>query len=474
MTRITSDQRMALRQRLMALALSEKTTPEESLADQIDHLLEEVLEDEPLTLPRLAPVDAYSEDQRVVVTGLGLVTPFGMGIDPFWTGLKEGRSAIRRITLCDPSDFPCQIAGEVPGFDPRPYMDFKESRRMSRASQLAVAAARMALEDANLQIDESNRYTTGAVIGSGSTALPETEEAVRAMIQKGPMKISPFFIPSALPNMPSCQVAIQLGLYGYNTAICTACAAGAQSIGEAVAVIRRGDAHIMLAGGTEAAISRLGLGSFCAMRALSSQNAEPERASRPFDVGRDGFVPSEGAAVLVLERLSDARRRRAPIYAEVLGYGSTCDAHHVTAPDPQGNGAARAMRLALGNARLGPQQVDYINAHATSTPAGDIAETLAIKQVFDEYAYSVPISATKSMIGHATSAGGAIEAAATLLALKHGLIPPTINLDNPDPVCDLDYVPHTSRVADLQIVMSNSFGFGGVNAVLVFQQIDAT
>lgn len=473
MAHITNDQRTALRQRLLALASTRETISEEDLTEQIDHLLEEVLEEhgDPLVAPAPLSTDADSEDQRVVITGLGALTPFGVGTEAFWSGLRAGQSAIERITLCDPSDFCCQIAGEVRDFVPREFMDAKEARRMSRASQFAVAAARMALDDAALRIDDRNRYMTGTLIASGTTSLPDTEQAMRTMLAKGPSKVSPFFIPASLPNMPSCQAAIQLDLRGYNTTICTACAAGAQAIGEAAAVIRRGEANVMLAGGSEAPICPISLASFCAMRALTTQNEAPHRASRPFDIGRDGFVPAEGAAVMVLERLSDARRRGARIYAEVVGYASTCDAHHVTAPDPTGAGAARAIRQALVNARIGPQQVDYINAHATSTSVGDIAETLAIKQVFDEYAYSVPISATKSMIGHATGAAGAIEATATILALKHGVIPPTINLDNPDPECDLDYVPNQSRPADLQIVMSNSFGFGGVNAVLVFRSL---
>lgn len=473
MAHITNDQRMILRQRLLALASNREAFSDEVLAEQIDALLEEVLEEQgdPLVAAALLPIDELPEDQRIVITGLGMVTPFGIGIAPFWAGLQAGESAVTRISLCDPSDFCCQIAGEVKGFEPREFMDAKEARRMSRASQFGVAAARMALADADLRVDESNRYDIGTLIASGTTSLPDAEQAIRTMIQKGPAKVSPFFIPSALPNMPSCQAAIQLDLRGYNTTISTACAAGAQAIGEAAAVILRGEAQVMLAGGSEAPIGPISLASFCAMRALSTRNEEPARASRPFDVDRDGFVPAEGATVMVLERLSDARRRGAQIYAEVRGYASTCDAHHVTAPDPSGDGASRAMRLALANAGVAPQQVDYINAHATSTPAGDIAETVAIKRVFDEYAYSVPISATKSMIGHATGASGAIEAAATILALKYGVIPPTINLENPDPECDLDYVPNQARPADLQIVMSNSFGFGGVNAVLVFRSV---
>jgi 3-oxoacyl-[acyl-carrier-protein] synthase II len=291
------------------------------------------------------------------------------------------------------------------------------------------------------------------------------------MLTRGPQRVSPLFIPAALPNMPASQVAIQLGLRGYTTAISTACAAGAQAIGEAAAVIQRGDAEIMLAGGAEAPIAAISLASFCAMRALSTRNDDPARASRPFDALRDGFVSGEGAGVLVLERLSSARRRSAPLLAELIGYGGSCDAYHVTAPDPDGVGAARAIRKALHNARIGPQQVDYINAHATGTPAGDIAETRAIKQVFGEYAFSVPISSIKSMIGHLTAAAGAVEAAATVLALKHGILPPTINQEASDPNCDLDYVPNTARPAAARIAISNSFGFGGVNAVLVFRKI---
>jgi 3-oxoacyl-[acyl-carrier-protein] synthase II len=358
----------------------------------------------------------------------------------------------------------------VSGFEPRDYLEAKEARRISRASQFAVAAARMALADSGLVVDASNRYEVGALIANGSSSPPDTELAARTLIERGFGKVNPFYITSSLPNMPSCQVAIQLGLLGYNTAIATACAASSQSIGEAAEVIRRGDADVMLAGGTEAPICQMTLASFCAIRALSTRNAEPERASRPFDATRDGFVLAEGAGVLVLERLSHARRRGAHIYAEITGYASTCDAYHVTAPHPEGDGAARAITRALARAGISPQQVDYINAHATSTPTGDAAETLAIKQAFGEYAYSVPISSTKSMTGHLTSAAGAVEAAAAILALKHGIIPPTINYEHPDPTCDLDYVPNTSRKAALQVAISNSFGFGGINAVLVFRK----
>lgn len=295
---------------------------------------------------------------------------------------------------------------------------------------------------------------------------------MRTLVDRGLSKVSPFYIASSLPNMPSCQVAIQLGLRGYNTAIATACAASSQAIGEAAEVIRRGDAEIMLAGGTEAPICQLTLGSFGAIRALSTRNEDPSGASRPFDKTRDGFVLAEGAGVLVLEKLSHARRRGARIYAELIGYASTCDAYHVTAPSPDGDGAARAMIRALARAKVAPQQIDYINAHATSTLVGDVAETQAIKRVFGEYATSVPISAPKSMLGHLTSAAGVVEAAATILTLKHGVIPPTINYEHPDPECDLDYVPNTARQANVQIALSNSFAFGGINGVLVLRKFD--
>lgn len=462
--------RELLRSRLLELSAVREASGAALIEEQIDKLLEETLEGEPV--PQALPVrlDEWNEDQRIVVTGMGLVTPFGIGLDVFWNGIVEGRSGVRRITLCDPGDSPCKIAAEVPDFEPRNYLEAKEARRLSRASQFAIAAARMALDDAGLVVDAGNRHEIGALIANGSTSPPDTEATARVLFERGFSKINPFYITGALPNMPSCQVAIQLGLLGYNTTIATACAASSQAIGEAAEVIRRGDASVMLAGGTEAPICQLTLASFCAIRALSTRNDDPAGASRPFDARRDGFVLGEGAGVLVLERLSHARRRGAQIYAEVLGYAATCDAYHVTAPHPEGDGAARAMMRALARARIGPQQVDYINAHATSTPSGDIAETVAIKRAFGEYAFSVPISSTKSMIGHLTSAAGAVEAAACILALKHGIIPPTINYEYPDPACDLDYVPNQARPAELRIAMSNSFGFGGINGVLVFQR----
>lgn len=472
MAHITTEQREQLRARLLMLSSQYEVITEETLGQQIDRLLEDILSEQAFPSVMTLPLEERDEDERIVITGMGAMTPFGIGLETFWNGLQAGQSGIRPFTLCDASPFPCQIGGEVVGFNPSDFIDTKEARRMSRSSQLAVAAARLAIDDAQLDLAREDISEVGTIIACGTSSFPDSDKAMRALIEKGPMKISPFYVPMALPNMPSSQVAIQLGLCGYSTTISTACAAGSQAIGEAVAIIRRGDADIMLAGGTEAPISHFSLGGFCAMRALTTRNDEPEKASRPFDAKRDGFAPAEGAGVVVLERLSSARRRGAFIYAEIIGYGSTCDAYHVTAPHPEGEGSAQAIARALANARITPQQVDYINAHATSTLVGDVAETKAIKRAFGEYAYNVPISSTKSMIGHLTGAAGAVEAIATVLTLYHGIIPPTINQEYPDPECDLDYVPNVARPApEIQIAISNSFGFGGVNSVLVFSQL---
>lgn len=470
MPRRVSERSAALQSEVLALIRNPPAAVD--LEARIEALLAEILADGPL--PQLQPVDTNDgpADTRIVITGLGVVSPFGVGSDALWQGLSAGRSAIRSITEFDAANYSCRVAGFVPDFRPAEFMDSKEARRMSRTSQLAVAAARLAVKHARLHLDDYPADVIGTLIGCGSSSLPDIEQAATTFVTRGGMRLSPFFVPAALPNMPAGQIAMQLGLAGYTTTICTACAAGSQAIGEAAEVVRRGDADIMLAGGAEGPLTALTLGAFGVIRALSSgYNETPQRASRPFDAGRDGFVPAEGAAVLVLERLSDARRRGATVLAELIGYGVSSDAYHVTAPDPSGAGAARAMRRALQQARIQPQQVDYINAHATSTPAGDLAETRAIKAVFGEYAPHVPISANKSMIGHLTGAAGAVEAAATILSLQHNLIPPTINLDQPDPECDLDYVPHQARHAPLQIALSNSFGFGGVNAVLALKKI---
>ncbi len=415
----------------------------------------------------------HHPSQRVVVTGIGVVAPNGIGKDAFWEALAQGRSGTRTIDRFDPSPYPSRVAGLVQGFDPRDYLDRKEARRMSRASQMAVAAARMALEDAGFEITPQNRERVGVLMSTGNGSFPETEEALRTMIEKGGMRISPFFVPIMLPNMPAAQIAMQLGAIGYTNTTVTACAAGNQAIGEAAAAIRRGEADVILAGGAEAPICEFGLASFVAMRALSTHNDPPEKASRPFDATRTGFVPAEGAAVLVLERLDHALRRGARIYAEVAGFGATADGYHLTAPDPEGRGAVRAMKLALADAGVHPEEVDYINAHGTGTPLNDPAETRAIKAALgEEVARRVPISSTKSMTGHLLGAAGAVEAAACLLAMEHRFIPPTINLEHPDPECDLDYVPNVGRPKELRVVMSNGFGFGGQNAVVVFRKYE--
>jgi 3-oxoacyl-[acyl-carrier-protein] synthase II len=410
---------------------------------------------------------------RIVITGLGVLTPIGIGREAFWEGLAQGRSGVRRVTSFDVSSLPSQIAGDVPDFEPRDYLPAKDARRVTRAAQFAVAAARLALQDARLEIDPARREEFGVLIANGGSSPPETERMILDLEAGGYGRMSPFHVAGSLPNMPACQVAIHLGLTGYLSAISTACAASSQAIGEAAQVLRRGEATWMLAGGTEGPISRFCLAGFAALRALSTRNDHPAAASRPFDADRDGFVLSEGAGVVVLERLDLARARGATVYAEVLGYGTTSDAHHITAPDPRGSGAARAMQRALDRAGMTRDSVDYINAHATSTSVGDTAETLAIKSVFGERAYQVPVSSTKSMTGHMTSASGAVEAAACILALTRGIIPPTINYERPDPACDLDYVPNRARAAEVRVAMSNSFGFGGVNSVLILGQVEA-
>lgn len=471
MAYMTGTQRALLRQRLLAWASDqERSIPQETLSDQIEHLFEEVLHEPPAKPQALAlREDEDEDDQRVVVTGIGVITPFGLGIAPFWAGLEAGRSAISPITLCDTHDLPCRIAGEVRHFEPQQFLSAKAARHMSRGSQFAVAAARLALDDAGLTINEDNSNEVGAMIACAAPSYPETEEAARTLQQRGPERINPYYVPAMLPGAAAHQVAFHFGLRGHTMAISTS---SAQAVGEAAATIRRGDAVAMLAGGGEAPISRLGIAGMCAMRALSTRNNEPQRASRPFDAERDGFVPAEGAGVLVLERLSYARQRGASIYAEVVGYASTCDAYHSIDPDPYGDGAALAIRNALLRARIDPQQIDYISASAMGSRVGDLSETRAIKHVFGEYAASIPISAFKSMFGHLTGAAGSVEAAAALLALQHNILPPTINQEHPDPECDLDYVPNESRPAELQTVLTNSFALGGVNAVLLFQRLE--
>lgn len=407
--------------------------------------------------------------RRVVITGMGAVTPLGKSVEAFWQGLIEGRSGIDWITFVDASNYSVKVDGEIKDFDPQDYMDRKEARRMARFAQLSVAAARMAIEDSGLRLEKEDPERIGVLLGSGIGGYPETDETVRVIIEKGGNRIDPFYMAKHLPNMAAAQIAMQFQLKGYNNTVSTACAAATQAIGDALNTIRLGRADVMFAGGGEAGICELGLAGFSIMRALSTRADDPKKASRPFDKDRDGFVPSEGAAVLILETLDHAQRRGARILAEVVGYGACADAYHIVQPCADGEGAARAMRWALEDAGIRPEDVDYINAHGTSTPANDAAETLAIKAVFGEQAYRVPISSTKSMIGHALGASGALESVAAVKSIETCILHPTINYETPDPDCDLDYVPNQARRLDeVRYVLKNSFGFGGQNACLVF------
>jgi len=437
--------------------------------EEIDQIVSDMMDDTPETQTQRVRVTPEQLNNRVVITGMGVVSAVGIGLDAFWSALTSGTSGIATITLCDVTGYPTQIAGEVKDWDPARYLDRKAAQRMSRAGQFAVTAALEAVKDANLHVAEEN-HDAGVVLGTGTSSFPDTEAAMRTLIERGPMRISPFFAPIALPNMPAGQVAMHLKLGGHNNTVVTACAAGNQAIGEAYEVIRRGDAEVMLAGGTEAPICQLGLAAFCVMRALSTRNDEPARASRPYDKERDGFVPAEGAAILVLESLNHALEREATIYAEVVGYGASSDAYHSVMPQPQGAGLVRAMERALGTAGIQPLEVDYVNAHATSTQLGDVAETAAIKHVFGEYAEQLPVSSTKSMTGHLLGAANAVEAVASVMAIHTDIVPPTINYENPDPACDLDCVPNEARKADVRVAMSNGSGFGGQNAVLLFRE----
>ena len=409
--------------------------------------------------------------QRVVVTGLGAITPLGSSVAQFWDGIVAGRSGIGPVTRFKTADYPCRVVGEVPDFDPRHTMDAKDAKRMARSSQFAVAAAREALADAGFTDAVPPPEDTGVLLGLGNGSSPDLEAMARTMIEKGGMRINPFSMPIILANMAAAQVAMQCGLRGYSNTVITACAAGTQAIGEAAEVLRRGDAEVIVAGGTEAPICELALASFCALRALSTGfNDTPERASRPFDARRDGFVAAEAAGLLVLETLEHALARGARIYAEILGYASTSDAYRLTAPDPEAKGAVKAMDRALRRSGIAPSEIGYIHAHGTATTANDKTETIAIKRFFGERAYRIPVSSTKSMTGHALGAAGAIGAVATVCALRDGILPPTINYENPDPECDLDYVPNVARRAPLRVALSNSFGFGGQNATIVLRR----
>ncbi len=408
--------------------------------------------------------------KRVVITGVGMVTPVGLDTETSWDGLINGRSGIGRITQFDAKDIPTQIAGEIHGFEPEKYIELKEIKKMDRFIHLAIAASQMAMDMSGLKITPENAERVGVIVSAGIGGLPAIEKYYKVYLERGFRKITPFYIPMLIINEVAGNISMRFGAKGPNISVVTACATGTHSIGDAFKWIQRGDADAMIAGGTEACICVTGVGGFCAMKALSTRNDEPERASRPFDVDRDGFIMGEGSGVVVLEELESALKRGARIYAEVLGYGASGDAYHITSPAPNGEGAARCMALAIKDAGISPNEMGYINAHGTSTKYGDELESIAIKTVFGDYAYKIPISSTKSMTGHLLGAAGGVEAVISVLALDRGVLPPTINLDNPDPECDLDYIPHTARKIQVETVMSNSFGFGGTNACLVFRR----
>ncbi|HEY90906.1 MAG TPA: beta-ketoacyl-ACP synthase II [Dehalococcoidia bacterium] len=409
---------------------------------------------------------------RVVITGIGALTPLGLDITTTWDSLIAGKSGIDYITHFDASDFETKIAGEIKGFEPTDYIGRKEARRMDRFSQLAVVAGMQAVQSAGLKIDDTNRDNVGVLIGSGIGGLVTISEQVRVLSERGPDRVSPFTVPMMIADMASAQVSITFGAKGPNFCPTSACSSGSDAIGTAYEIIKRGDAQAMLAGGSEAIITPIGIAGFNATKALSTHNDNPQQASRPFDTERDGFVVGEGAAIIVLEDLAYALERGDRIIAEVTGYGASSDAVHITQPAEDGNGAARAMRMALRKAGLAPSEIDYINAHGTSTPLNDKIETMAIKAVFEDHAYKIPISSTKSMTGHLLGAAGAVESMVCCMVIKTGMIPPTINYNSPDPDCDLDYVPNRAREVKVSNTLTNSFGFGGHNSVLVFQKYD--
>jgi len=406
--------------------------------------------------------------KRVVITGMGVMSPLGKTVDEYWNGLVKGKSGIGNITLCDTKEFPSDIAGEVDDFDPAQYANPKETRRMARFSQMAVAAAATAIENSTLNLSVEDGTRLGVVMGNGNGGFPTTEDNTRVLFERGAMRMSPFFVPMILPNMAAAQISRIFGFRGYTNTVITACAAGNQAIGEAAEVIRRGAADVVLGGGCEAGISRLGLGGFHVIKALSRYQGDPARASRPFDATRDGFVPAEGAGVLVMESLEHALDREVDILAEVLGYGVSSDAFHIVQPDENGDGAARAIRLAIEDSGVEYSDIDYINAHGTSTLLNDASETKAIKNAFGRLASQIPVSSTKSMIGHALGGAGAIEGVAVVKTIESGVIHPTINYENPDPLCDLDFVPNQARKLKVKRALSNNFGFGGQNACLVY------
>jgi len=412
-------------------------------------------------------------ERRVVVTGLGMIGPTGSSVQTAWKNICEGRSGISKITRFDASEHQTQIAGEVKAFDPEAYVEKKDVKKMDLFIHYSIAAAEMAVGDAQLEIDEGNGNRVGVIVGTGLGGLPTIEKYHKVLMERGPGRITPFFIPMLIANLAAGQIAIRFGAKGPNSCVVTACATGAHCIGDSMRAIKYGDADVIIAGGAEANLTPLCIAGFNVMKAISVRNDEPERASRPFDRDRDGFVVAEGAGIVILEELEYAKKRGAPrMYAELIGYGYNGDAYHITAPAPQGEGAARCMEMALADARIAPEEVDHINAHGTSTYLNDITETQAIKRVFKDRARKIPISATKSMTGHLLGAAGSVEAIFSILSMRDGTMPPTINLENPDPECDLDYVPQKAREARLRVVMSNAFGFGGPNATLVFRRFD--
>lgn len=411
--------------------------------------------------------------RRVVVTGMGMVSPLAIGVEETWQALIQGKSGVARITKFDPTGFDTQIAAEVKDFAPENFMDKKDIRRMDIFIQYAVAAATLALEDAQLKITPANADRVGVVVGAGLGGLTTLEAFHKVLLEKGPGRISPFFIPMLIVNEAPGQISMRFGAKGPNTSVVTACATGNHNIGDAWRIIERGDADAVIAGGVEATVTPLAVAGFNAMKALSTRNDEPEKASRPFDKDRDGFVMGEGSGIIILEELQQALDRGAKIYAEIIGYGLTGDAYHITAPAPDGEGAARCMAMALKSAGIEPEEVDYINAHGTSTDYNDLYETMAIKTVFKEHARKLAVSSTKSMIGHLLGGAGGVEAIFTILTICRGIIPPTINYQTPDPGCDLDYVPNVARKASVRVALSNSFGFGGTNAVLAFKKFEA-
>ena len=411
-----------------------------------------------------------NNENRVVITGMGAITCLGNSVDEFWTGLKNGKSGIREISLVSPDGFPCRVAGEVRDFDTAEYMDRKESRRMARFSQFAVAAAHQAVKDSGLDLENEDLDRIGVLIGSGSGGLPETDQQAEIRVTRGVNRMSPYYIPMMLVNMAAANISHTFNLTGYTNTCVTACAASTQAIGEASEIIRRGGADVIVTGGTEAGICEIGMGGFSTMRALTTWTGDPVKASRPFDSGRDGFAPSEGSGILIMESLQHATARGAQIYAEIGGWGVSADAYHLVQPHPEGIGAAKAMQRALDSAGVSLDEIDYINAHGTSTPINDKSETIAIKRVFGEKAYNIPINSTKSMVGHSLGASGALEAIVCINSINDRIMHPTINQEEADPDCDLDYVPNVAREADLDVVMSNSFGFGGQNAALVIKR----